>query len=278
MQKRILAIHDLSCMGRCSLTVALPILSACGHNCSVLPTAILSTHTGEFTGYVVHDLSEEMLKISEHLQKVSLGLDAIYTGYLANWEQVESVKRIFAMLGGINTLKFVDPAFADNGKLYSLMDDKMVKNMRNLISHADFIIPNATEALMLCNSKLKYNSLCINDVKSICEDLSAMGPSNIIITAAIIEDNTLKNIMYNKKSGEYYLYSTKLYQGVFHGTGDVIASTILALLMQGKSPENALAIASDFIEKCIQKTLQENLPLRYGVCFEKCLIELIKEL
>ena len=149
MQKRAIAIHDISCVGRCSLTVALPILSAAGVNTSIIPTALLSTHTGEFTGYTHLDLSDQLLSIATHIATLGLRFDAFYSGYLASPAQVELVLAMMDMLCAPETHVFVDPAFADHGRLYSLMDRSMPERMRALCAKARTIVPNRTEAAFL---------------------------------------------------------------------------------------------------------------------------------
>ncbi|HPS82126.1 MAG TPA: pyridoxal kinase, partial [Candidatus Limiplasma sp.] len=141
MQKRAIAIHDISCVGRCSLTVALPILSAAGVNTSIVPTALLSTHTGEFTGYTHLDLSDQLLPIAKHIATLGLHFDALYSGYLASPAQVELVLQMIGLLCDSQTHVFVDPAFADHGKLYSLMDPTMPSRMRALCARAHTIVP-----------------------------------------------------------------------------------------------------------------------------------------
>ena len=149
MQKRALAVHDLSCVGRCSLTVALPILSAAGVNTAVIPTALLSTHTGEFTGYTHLDLSDQLSPITAHLATLGLHFDAFYSGYLASGAQVEQILSMLDQLCDSETHIFVDPAFADHGRRYSLIDESMPAQMRRLCARANTIVPNLTEAAFL---------------------------------------------------------------------------------------------------------------------------------
>lgn len=274
-QKKVLAIHDISCIGRCSLTVALPILSACGINTGILPTAILSTHTGEFTGYVKHDLSDELLPMAEHISKVGLPIDALYSGYLANSEQVGIVKQIFNMFP--NAKRFVDPAFADNGKLYAMMDMQLVERLRELISISDVIVPNITEAQFLIKNKCDNFEFNENEILVMAKSLADMGAKYIIITSINYGDN-IATAFYSKREDNFKLFFNKKYDGVFHGTGDTFASSLLACLLNNISFENSINISLRFICKCIEKTLLGGEALRYGVRFEQVIPELISEI
>lgn len=155
MQKQVLAIHDLSCVGRCSLTVALPVLSAAGLHVSVLPTALLSTHTGEFTGYTNLDLTQEMAKIYAHFQTLPLRFDGLYSGFLGSWEQLALVEDVFAHYRRADTLLLVDPVMADHGKLYATYTETLARDMGRLCRQADVIVPNLTEAAILLEASYR---------------------------------------------------------------------------------------------------------------------------
>jgi pyridoxine kinase len=148
-QKRVAAIHDISCFGRCSLTVALPIISSAGIECAVVPTAVLSTHTGGIDGYTFHDLTDEIMPIAKHWKSLDLEFDAIYTGYLGSFHQLDIVSSLFDLLGSNDTLKVVDPVMADNGVLYKSFPADFPKGMRKLCAKADIIVPNITEAVLM---------------------------------------------------------------------------------------------------------------------------------
>ena len=141
MQKQVLAIHDVSCVGRCSLTVALPVLSAAGLHTSVLPTALLSTHTGEFTGYFCLDLTGEMEKIFTHFQTLPLRFDGLYSGFLGSWEQIALVGQVFSFYKAQRPLVLVDPVMADHGRLYATYTEQMARGMGDLCRQADVIVP-----------------------------------------------------------------------------------------------------------------------------------------
>lgn len=274
-QKRVLAIHDISCIGRCSLTVALPILSACGVNTGILPNAILSTHTGEFTGYITHDLSSDMLSIADHISKVSLPIDALYTGYIANAMQVDIVQNIFKLFP--NALRFVDPAFADNGKLYAMMDMTIVEKLRSLLAVSDIIVPNITEAQFLVNKLQGLDNITDADIMYYCKQLAQIGPKQIIITSIKREDSLI-TAYYSKTDDRLNLYSNQIYDGIFHGTGDTFASSLLGCLLNNISIENSIKISLEFICRCIEKTLLSQEPLRYGVRFEQVIPQLIQQI
>ena len=277
MQKRAIAVHDISCVGRCSLTVALPILSAAGIETSVLPTALLSTHTGEFTGYTHLDLSSQLQPISEHLQSLNLTWDAFYSGYIASTEQVAQVLDVLERLQGENTHVFVDPAFADHGQIYALLGDKMPQYMKKLVEKADTIVPNLTEACFLLGKPYNPN-IAPEQVEEICLELARLGPKQIIITGIESKNNTTSIVLYDRNSYAPRWLHAPLQNGIFHGTGDVFASFVLAGLLNDFDLYTSTKMALDLTQKSIQLTLHEKQPLRYGVRFEKVIPLLIEEL
>lgn len=267
--KRVLTIQDISCIGQCSLTVALPIISACGVETAVLPSAVLSTHTGGFTGYTFRDLTDDMPLISEHWAKENLRFDAVYTGYLGSTRQIDIVKAIMdAHNDGLN---IVDPAMADNGKLYYGFDDEFVAAMKSLCAKADIVLPNITEACFLTGIeyKVEYDR---EYVDSILNALKAMGAKTIILTGVSYTSTTTGVVVY--ENGEYSYYEHQKIEGGCHGTGDVYASAFTGALMRGHSTFKAAAIAADYTVLCIEKTLPDKSHW-YGVKFETCIPELI---
>ena len=270
MQKRALAIHDLSCVGRCSLTVALPILSAAGINTAALPTALLSTHTGGFTGFTHLDLSDQLLPIAAHLRTLSLHFNAIYSGYLADSAQVDAVLRIFDELGDEGTHLFVDPAFADQGRLYSLMPESMPAQMRRLCARARTIVPNLTEACFMLGRPYIANPT-ERELSDMMRQLAALGPENVIITGVTHGQNELGAAYLQKADGQVRMVMCSRYDCVFHGTGDVFASFLLAALLRPLPLSRAVALALDFTHSSIELTLEEGQDLRYGVQFERVL-------
>ena len=186
--KKILTIQDISCVGQCSLTVALPIISACGIETCVLPSAVLSAHTA-FNGYTFRDLTEDMPAINEHWKKEGIKFSAIYTGYLGSAKQIEYVEKIFAESSNENCVKIVDPAMADNGKLYPGFDAKFVEAMKELCSKADYVLPNITEACLLTGTEYKteYNRAYIDEL---LDKLASLGYRKVILTGVSYSQGT----------------------------------------------------------------------------------------
>ena len=271
---RILTIQDISCVGQCSLTVALPIISACGVETCILPSAVLSTHTGGFSGFTFRDLTEDMPAIKDHWVKEGIKFDAIYTGYLGSTKQIEYVSDVFSAVGKENTVKIVDPAMADHGKLYYGFDNDFVQSMKELCKKADFVIPNITEAALLTDSeyKTKYDRSYID---MLLEKLSAIGCKNIIISGVSYDDDTTGVVVY--QDGVYNYYRHKKLPGSCHGTGDIFASAFVGSFVRGKSTFDAAKIAANYVVECIKDTLQEESHW-YGAKFEPSIGKLIKAL
>ena len=275
MQKRALAIHDISCVGRCSLTVALPILSAAGVNTAVVPTALLSTHTGEFTGYTNLDLTDQILPITRHLATLGLHFDALYTGYLGSVTQVSHVLRMIEALTDPKTQIFVDPAFADHGRLYSLMDATMPERMRDLCRRAHTIVPNMTEAAFLLDRPFRDGGYDEAYVLELARALAKLGPTGIVITDVALQPDQTGIAVYDAPSDTFTLRFRPRFPGVFHGTGDVFASFVLSGLLSGFDLMKAANMALELTHRCIRLTLEAGEPLRYGVQFERVLPELM---
>lgn len=273
--KRILTVQDVSCVGQCSLTVALPILSACGIETAILPSAVLSTHTAGFSGYTFRDLTEDIPKIAEHWQKENIKFDAVYTGYLGSTKQIEYVKNLIASCERENAVTVVDPAMADNGKLYPGFDGEFVEAMKNLVFSADMILPNITEACMLTGTEYReeYDRAYID---ALLEKLSENGAKTIILTGVSYRAGMTGVVVF--ENGKYDYYEHKKFEKGCHGTGDAYASAFVGALMSGKSVFDAAKIAADFTLKCIEITSGDKEHW-YGVKFELALpylIELLK--
>ena len=272
--KRILTVQDISCVGQCSLTVALPILSACGLETCILPSAVLSTHTGGFTGYTFRDLTEDMPAIEAHWVKEKIRFDAVYTGYLGSAKQIDYVKSMLRSLSKPECLAVVDPAMADNGKLYVGFDEAFVACMRTLAAEADYLLPNITEAAFLTGTEYResYDEAYVD---ALAEKLLALGAKNLILTGVSFRPETTGVLVFEKGERKYYEHR-KIAQGC-HGTGDVYASAFVGALLRGKSAYEAACIAADYVVACIEYTRQ--LPDHwYGVAFEPVLPELMKKL
>lgn len=272
--KKILTIQDISCLGQCSLTVALPIISACGIETCVLPSAVLSTHTAGFSGYTFRDLTEDMPAIRAHWQKEGIAFDAIYTGYLGSTRQISYVADFFDTLTNQGGLKIVDPAMADNGNLYPGFDAAFVEAMKGLCSKADYLVPNITEAAFLTDMEYKteYDRAYID---TLLQKLTALGTKNIILTGVSYAPGKTGVVVL--EHGEYRYYEHDKLPNSCHGTGDIYASAFVGALVRGKSAYDAAKIAADYTVECIKATAEvENH--WYGAAFEPVLIKLIQAL
>ncbi len=271
MQKRAIAVHDISCVGRCSLTVALPILSAAGVNTAVVPTALLSTHTGEFSGYTHLDLSGQLSPIARHLSTLGLHFDAFYSGYLASGAQVDDILAMMDALCDEQTHIFVDPAFADRGRLYSLLDEAMPRQMRRLCARAHTIVPNLTEAAFLLGEPFPDQNADEALIGAYLRELCKLGPQNVVITDVSFEPGFTGVAVYSRGMASPRFFKRKRYEGVFHGTGDVFASFLLGGLLNDQNLEKAAGLALDLTHGSIRLALIDGEPLRYGVPFERVL-------
>lgn len=269
--KKIVTIQDISCVGQCSLTVALPIISACGIETCVLPSAVLSTHTGGFTGYTFRDLTEDMPAIKDHWVKENIKFDAIYTGYLGSTKQIEYVEDIFNTVGTENCVKIVDPAMADNGKLYYGFDMEFVETMKGLCAKADYVIPNITEACFLTGVEYKeeYDRAYVN---LLLEKFVEMGCKNVIFTGISYEQGKTGVVVF--ENGKYSYYEHEKLPNSCHGTGDIYASAFTGALVRGKTAYEAAKIAADYAVECIRETAKLDNHW-YGAAFEPVLGKLI---
>lgn len=270
--KRVLTIQDISCVGQCSLTVALPILSACGLETAILPSAVLSTHTAGFSGFTVRDLTDDIPGINQHWQKEGIKFECIYTGYLGSTKQIDYVRNVFKTSGTPNCTKIVDPAMADNGKLYPAFDSAYVEKMKGLCSEADIIIPNITEACFLtgCEFKEEYDHAYIDNL---LEKLNKVSKAVVVLTGVGYRPGFTGVVVYD--NGKYEYYEHKKLAKSSHGTGDVYASAFVGAYMNGISCLESAKIAADYTVKCIEKTVDDDSHW-YGVKFELVLPDLIK--
>ncbi|MBQ0058503.1 MAG: pyridoxamine kinase [Lachnospiraceae bacterium] len=275
--KKILTIQDISCLGQCSLTVALPILSACGHETVILPSAVLSTHTGgsfRTSGFTFRDLTEDIPAIQKHWQKEGFTFDGIYTGYLGSIKQIDYVADIFDTMKKDGAPIICDPAMADNGNLYSIFDMDFVKAMTRLCTKADIILPNITEACLMTGYeyKEKYDEAY---VKSLCKAMTDIGISTIILTGVSYDEKTTGIVVY--EDGNYNYHCHERLPLTCHGTGDIFASAFTGAYLRGHSLLDAAGIAGDYVLKCIKCTAGDEEHW-YGAKFEPVLGELIKAL
>jgi pyridoxine kinase len=267
-QHRALAIHDISCFGRCSLTVALPILSAAGVETAVLPTAVLSTHTGGFSGYTYRDLTEDVNPIAEHWTSLGLEFDAIYTGYLGSFEQIEIVSSLFDRFGGENTLIVVDPVMADNGVLYAGFPSDFPDGMRKLCAKADVIVPNLTEAAFLLGREYHESPHTQQEIEELLRALADLGPRKVVLTGVSHDARSLGAASYDANADKVeYAFSTRIPM-MYHGTGDVFASALTAALIEGVNLSGATRVAVDFTVAALSRTRESGTDNRFGVDFE----------
>lgn len=272
--KRILTVQDISCVGQCSLTVALPILSACGIETAILPSAVLSTHTSGFSGFTFRDLTDDMPSIKAHWVKEGIAFDAIYTGYLGSTKQVAYVKDILDTMGKSSAVKVVDPAFADNGKLYPIFDGEYVQAMKTLCPSADILVPNITEACYLAGFEYREN-YDEEYITELLDGLAKLGCKTIVLTGVGYREGKTGAAVYENGRISYYEHQ-RISKGC-HGTGDVYASAFVGSLMRGASVFEAARIAADYTVACIEYT-QDDPDHWYGVKFEPKLPELISML
>lgn len=267
--KRVLVIQDISCVGQCSMTVALPILSACGHETCILPSAVLSTHTGGFGKPVVCHLSREMPEMARHWQESGISFDAVLVGYLGSLDAIAYTEQIMDSLLAPDGITIVDPAMADHGKRYSGLDEKYAEAMEHLCRKADIILPNITEAAAF--SRVSYRKEI--DEGYINSLLDGLNHSCVILTGVGFQEKET-GILVRKGEEQYHFVHTKL-EGSYHGTGDIFAACFAGALMCEKTLEEAVAIAGEFVCRCIENT-QKSPAHWYGIKFEPVLPELIR--
>lgn len=275
-QKRVAAIHDISCFGKCSLTVALPIISAAGIETAVIPTAVLSTHTGGFTGYTVRDLSEDIVPVARHWKSENIKVDAVYTGYLCSKQQIYLALEAARLISREDTLLITDPVMADNGKLYKGFDSDYPKYMTELCANADIITPNITEAALMLGVKYREGPYTEDFINSLLERLYLKTHAKIVLTGVYYDNRRIGAAVYDGEKKEY-VFSERI-SASYHGTGDVFASTLTAALLNGRSLKAAAQIAVNFTCACIKRTAENDTDMRYGVNFESQIPNLIKYL
>jgi pyridoxine kinase len=267
--KRIMTIQDISCVGKCSLTVALPIISAAGVEAGVLPTAVLSTHT-QFPKFTFCDLTDEIEKISKTFEELDIGFDAIYTGYLGSFRQLSLVADLIDRHKTDSCKVVIDPCMADHGVLYKGFTPEFAAAMAKLCAKADIIIPNLTEASFMLG--IPYCEDYTEDyIKDVLRRLTGLGAPIAAITGITFDKSKLGVYMYDSIKDEFFHYTNDYLPVAFHGTGDIYASATLGALMHGHSVKSALKVAVDFTLECLKKTLADENRRTYGVNFEEAL-------
>ena len=276
--KRILTIQDISCVGKCSLTVALPIISAMGVEAAVLPTAVLSTHTAFKEGFTFRDLTDDITDITAHWKRESITFDALYTGYLGSFEQLRLMSELFDNFGAEDTLIFVDPVMGDYGKLYPGFTPEFAQAMAALCGKADIIVPNMTEAAYMLGVPYVGAGYDRAYVQDILRQLAALGAKHVVLTGVTFEDRTVGVMAYDSVSDSFFEYYNERVNASYHGTGDIFASTCVGALMNEKSLQEALCIAADYTAECIRQTEAEKPHNWYGVNFETAIPYLLDHL
>lgn len=274
--KRIVTIQDISCFGKCSLTVALPIISAMGVEACCVPTAVLSTHTGGFTGYTYRDLTSDIPEIAKHWKSIDVGFDAVYTGYLGSFEQIKIVSDFFDTFKTDDNIIIIDPVMGDKGKFYAGFTKEFAAAMRTLCQKADVIIPNMTEAALLLDEEYVDSGYDEEFIKSMLIRLSELGSKAVVLTGVSFNDKEQGVMAYNSQSGEFFSYFSENIPGYFHSTGDVFSSALSASLAKGFDMKKSCRIAVDFTVDCIRHTIGFEKEHWYGVKFEECLPNLIE--
>lgn len=278
-QKRIVTVQDVSCLGKCSLTVALPILSAMDLETCVIPTAVLSTHTGGFSGYTFRDLTADIAPIADHWQKEGFRFDALYTGYLGSAEQVRLVLDLFRRFRTENTLVFVDPAMADNGKLYAGFAADFPQQMKKVCAAADIIDPNLTEACLLLDEPYPGGEGYSEEyVRGILKRLCGLGCRTAILTGVKYGDGKQGAVAYDSMTDTYTAYFSENLPVAFHGTGDVFSSALCGALTLGQTLREALETAVEYTVDTIRISAADPDCPKYGVRFESALPGLIGRL
>lgn len=274
--KRIITIQDISCVGRCSLTVALPIISAAGVETSVLPTAVLSTHTA-FPSFTFKDLTDEITPIADKFKELNIGFDAIYTGYLGSFLQLEYVEKFINDFKKKGTFVLVDPVMADHGKLYTGFTPEFAKAMARLSGKADLIVPNVTEATFMLG--IPYNPTYNEDyIRWLLKELTTLGSPRVALTGISFNDDEIGIYYYDSINDRYFKYFNEKLSLSYHGTGDICASAILGAFMRGVSLEDSLSVAVDFTLECMRATERDENHRFYGVNFESAIPYYIRKI
>ncbi len=274
--KRILTIQDISCFGKCSLTVALPLLSAMGVETVILPTAVLSTHT-LFKGFTCRDLSDQLTPITDHWKREGITFDAIYTGYLGTEEEIDTVIGIIRTFGNDHTLVFVDPAMGDNGKLYPAFNEHYARKNADLCAVADIADPNITEAAFLTG--LPYREQYTEDyIREMLLTLAELGTKTPILTGVSLSEGKTGARGYDTEKKTFFSYQNDRIPAAYHGTGDIFSSVLAGAFVLGIERTEALKIAADYTALTIAETVKNPENPWYGVDFEKTIPVLVDEL
>ena len=268
---RIAAIHDLSCFGRCSLTMALPVLSAMGCQCCPLPTALLSAHTG-ISGFTFLDTTDEMRRISAHWSQLSLHFQAIYTGFLGSAPQISLVEDFLRRFHAPDTLLVMDPVMGDHGTPYKTCTPALRQGLRELVAQADVITPNLTEAAILLD--IPYHESQTADASELVRALSLQGQRSIVLTGYAAAPGQVGALCYDRDTRQVEAVQTARVPQDFPGTGDLFASVLTGALTRGAPLLQAARTAVDFVGSCVARSVAEGAGEAEGVDFEPLLRQL----
>lgn len=273
--KKVVTIQDISCFGKCSLTVALPIISAMGIETAVIPTAVLSTHTGGFEGYTFRDLTDDIPDIASHWKKLNLKFSAVYTGYLGSEKQINIVSEFFDDFRTDENFIVVDPVLGDNGRFYAGFTEEFAVKMAELCSKADYIIPNMTEASFMLGIPYTedYDRAYVEDVLRRLARLDCKTP---VLTGVHFDDKEQGAAAYDSVNDKFYYSFNENIKCSVHGTGDIFASVFTGAVTLGKDIQQTLDIAVNYTLECIKATVPYFDETWYGSCFELCLAKLIE--
>ena len=275
--KRIITVQDISCVGKCSLTVALPVISAMGVETCVLPTAVLSTHTA-FKGFTFRDLTADISNITAHWKQEKIGFDAIYTGYLGSFEQIELMHSLIADFGGGGTRVIVDPCMGDNGSLYSGFTPDFAKAMAGLCAKAEVIVPNLTEASFLLGIPYVASGYTKEYIEDLVRKLAGLGARRVVLKGVSFDDKKIGIVSYDSQNQKINWYFHERMPQSFHGTGDIFASVLTGALVRGFELQDACRLAADFVVEAIRATLSHKDYKWYGVDFESAIPFLVERL
>ena len=276
--KKVAAIHDLSCIGRCSLTVILPILSCLEIQACPLPTAVLSTHPGGFSDVVFHDCTPQIASFAAHWRREAIEFDAIYSGFLASEQQVGLIARFIDDFSANRPLVLVDPVMGDDGQLYSICTAAMKEQILSLVQKAGIITPNYTEACFLLNEPWQPTITCLADMEPWLCRLSDLGPAQVVVTGIPLPDHKIANLGFDRMTGQSWQFVNDYIPARYPGTGDVFASVLLGRLLAGFSLPAAIRDAGDFVAAAVRLSVASGAPRREGILLESCLPRLCRGL
>jgi pyridoxine kinase len=276
---RICAIHDLSCFGRCALTVIMPTLSAMHNQVIPIPTALLSTHTGGFTDMHFIDFNDSMCKIADHFKSLDISFDSIYSGFLGSEEQIDTVLNFIDNFKNENCLVLVDPVMGDDGELYSTYTQELMLGMRRLCEKADVITPNLTEAFFLtetvfCSTDSMSKKEVLVLIRALKDKLLKFGVKKLVITGIPFANKLFATYGYDASANKEHFYTLERVKLNYPGTGDLFASVLLGKLLKNEDFGDAIAYSSELIRRVMEYSSQFDTPVREGVAFEAFLGEL----